>query len=152
MSAGTSRRAIDKISADGSLLSSATEILIVNGAETGVAGYGNVKDQAGQSNADNPAYTPVLYDPSTSSFSSEGMPTSKIARMYHSVASLLPSGEVLLAGSNPNLDRTTASFPTSVGAAQRLGMTSLMYCFTCPAASTGWRRLRLRTCTKIGQY
>lgn len=92
-----------------------TEVLIVNGAQTGVAGYGNVANQAGQSNADHPAYTPTLYRPNQPKgkrFSSAGMPTSEIARLYHSVASLLPSGEVLIAGSNPNLDRTEASFPT----------------------------------------
>ena len=92
-----------------------TEVLIVNGAQTGVGGYGNVRDQVGQSNADHPAYTPVLYRPSSPEgqrFLREGMPTSDIARMYHSVASLLPSGEVLIAGSNPNLDRTVVQYPT----------------------------------------
>ena len=93
-----------------------TDILIVNGAQTGVAGYGNVKDQAGQSNADNPAYTPVIYRPSAPVglrfLADVKMPTSEIARLYHSVATLLPTGEVLIAGSNPNLDRTNIAFPT----------------------------------------
>lgn len=75
-----------------------------------------MKDQAGQSNADNPAYTPVVYRPSAQQglrfLTDIPMPSSDIARLYHSVATLLPSGEVLIAGSNPNLDRTTARFPT----------------------------------------
>ncbi|KAG8700515.1 hypothetical protein FRC09_005916, partial [Ceratobasidium sp. 395] len=65
------------------------KILIMNGAKTGTAGYGNVPDQIGSSNADNPAFTPVLYDPAASAgsrFSSAGMPTSDIARLYHSVS------------------------------------------------------------------
>jgi hypothetical protein len=83
------------------------KILIVNGAKTGTAGYGNVPDQVslfclcwvrsvrlrreqiGSSNADNPAFTPVLYDPAApagSRFNSTGMPTSNIARLYHSVS------------------------------------------------------------------
>ena len=62
------------------------KVLIVNGAQSGMAGYGNVRDGTGQSNADDPAYTPVLYDPDAplgKRFSSAGLPTSKIARMYH---------------------------------------------------------------------
>ncbi|KAL0064903.1 hypothetical protein AAF712_008156 [Marasmius tenuissimus] len=74
-------------------------VLIVNGAQTGVAGYGNVRDQVGQSNADNPAFTPVVYDPTApegSRFSSSGIPASTIPRVYHSTASLTPNGSVLL--------------------------------------------------------
>jgi hypothetical protein len=92
-------------------------ILIVNGAQTGVAGYGNVRlffepsersdadrngqvaNQVGASNADNPAFQPVRYDPSApagSRFSSAGIPASTIARMYHSTASLTPNGTILL--------------------------------------------------------
>ncbi|KAF8595716.1 hypothetical protein BDV93DRAFT_528477 [Ceratobasidium sp. AG-I] len=91
------------------------KILIVNGAKTGTAGYGNVPDQVGQSNADNPAFTPVLYDPAAaagSRFSSVGMPTSSIARLYHSVSTLLPDGRVMIAGSNPNGDVSTIKYKT----------------------------------------
>ncbi|KAL0071197.1 hypothetical protein AAF712_001762 [Marasmius tenuissimus] len=90
-------------------------VLIVNGAQTGVAGYGNVGDQVGQSNADNPAFTPVVYDPTASAgsrFSSSGIPASTIPRLYHSTASLTPDGSVLLAGSNPNNDVTTRKYQT----------------------------------------
>lgn len=91
------------------------EVLIVNGGRSGIAGYGNVRDQVGQSNAANPVFQPVLYDPSASSgsrFSSEGLPTSDIPRLYHSVATLTPRGDVMIAGSNPNLDRSEQAFGT----------------------------------------
>ncbi|QRW03532.1 glyoxal oxidase [Ceratobasidium sp. AG-Ba] len=103
-----------RVMPDATLLPDGT-VLIVNGAQTGTAGYGNVQNQVGQSNADNPAFTPVLYNPSApagSRFSSAGMPTSNIARMYHSVSTLLPSGAVLIAGSNPNADVSTTKYAT----------------------------------------
>lgn len=91
------------------------QIFIVNGAGSGVSGYGNVKDQVGASNADNPVFTPTIYNPSAPAgqrFSSVGLPTSDIPRMYHSVATLTPSGNILVAGSNPNLDRSDVSYRT----------------------------------------
>ncbi|POW18716.1 hypothetical protein PSHT_05531, partial [Puccinia striiformis] len=90
-------------------------VLIVNGAKTGVAGYGNLVDRVGGSNADNPNFTPVLYDPDAPAghrFTTEGMPTSTIPRLYHSVAALVPSGKIIIAGSNPNKDFTTNTYPT----------------------------------------
>ncbi|KAF9269500.1 hypothetical protein L218DRAFT_993537 [Marasmius fiardii PR-910] len=91
-------------------------VLIVNGAQTGVPGYGTAPDPVGHSNADNPALTPVIYDPAApagSRFTSSGVPATSIPRMYHSTASLTPNGSVLLAGSNPNDDFTTGTiFPT----------------------------------------
>ncbi|KZT71270.1 copper radical oxidase [Daedalea quercina L-15889] len=91
------------------------EVLIVNGAGSGISGYGNAVGQIGASNADNPVLTPVLYNPEAllgQRFSQEGMPTSDIARMYHSVATLTPRGEVMVAGSNPNLDRSEIEYRT----------------------------------------
>jgi len=91
------------------------KVLIVNGAKSGVAGYGNLVDKVGDSNADNPSFTPVLYDPTAPAgqrFSSEGMPTSNIPRLYHSVATLVPSGKIMIAGSNPNKDFSTNKYPT----------------------------------------
>ena len=91
------------------------QVVIVNGAETGIAGYGNVQSQVGNSNADRPTLTPVLYDPRApigQRFSSDGMPTSDIPRMYHSVATLTPNGDIMIAGSNPNLDRSEVMFGT----------------------------------------
>ncbi|KAJ7286106.1 copper radical oxidase [Mycena rebaudengoi] len=90
-------------------------VVIVNGAESGISGYGNVRDQVGASNADHPVLTPVLYTPSADlgdRFSDEGMPTSAIPRLYHSVATLTPSGELMIAGSNPNLDRSEIKYGT----------------------------------------
>ncbi|KAH9952088.1 copper radical oxidase [Amylocystis lapponica] len=90
-------------------------VLIVNGAGTGISGYGNVIDQVGASNADHPTLTPVLYNPLASPgqrFSSGGLPASNIPRLYHSVATLTPSGSVMIAGSNPNLDRSEVEYGT----------------------------------------
>ncbi|KAI0748553.1 copper radical oxidase [Daedaleopsis nitida] len=91
------------------------DVLIVNGAGSGISGYGNVLDQVGESNADNPVLTPVLYDPDGPAgqrFSSAGMPTSDIPRLYHSVATLTPKGDIMIAGSNPNLDRSEVTYGT----------------------------------------
>ncbi|EGF98402.1 uncharacterized protein MELLADRAFT_23337, partial [Melampsora larici-populina 98AG31] len=91
------------------------KVLIVNGGMSGTAGYGNLPDKIGNSNADHPAFRPVLYDPAAplgSRFSSVNMPTSTIARLYHSVATLTPSGQVMIAGSNPNGDITKTKYPT----------------------------------------
>ena len=91
------------------------EVVIVNGAGSGISGYGNVIGQVGESNADNPVLTPVLYDPSAAlgqRFSSAGMPTSNIPRLYHSVATLTPNGDIMIAGSNPNLDMSEVKYGT----------------------------------------
>ncbi|KAG7092705.1 hypothetical protein E1B28_009035 [Marasmius oreades] len=91
------------------------QVVIINGAGSGISGYGNVKDQVGASNAANPVLKPVLYDPLLppgSRFSSEGLPSSSIPRLYHSVASLTPQGNIMIAGSNPNLDRSEVAYGT----------------------------------------
>ncbi|KAF8333942.1 putative copper radical oxidase [Cantharellus anzutake] len=91
------------------------KILILNGARSGIAGYGNVKGRMGQSNAANPVFQSILYDPTApigQRFSSSGIPPSGIPRLYHSVASLTPSGAIMIAGSNPNLDRSNAEYGT----------------------------------------
>ncbi|KAG8760001.1 hypothetical protein FRC12_009642, partial [Ceratobasidium sp. 428] len=83
------------------------QILVLNGANLGVAGYGNVSWAIGQSYADQPIYNPVIYDPSApagSRWSRKGLSDSSVARMYHSSATLLPDGSILVAGSNPNVD------------------------------------------------
>jgi len=90
-------------------------VLLVNGAQTGVAGFGVVGNQIGQSNADNPAFQGVAYNPTApagSRFSQMDLPISSIPRLYHSVASLTPNGTIMLAGSNPNNDVTTVKYPT----------------------------------------
>ncbi|KAF8319285.1 copper radical oxidase [Clavulina sp. PMI_390] len=90
-------------------------VVIINGGRSGIAGYGNVKGQVGQSNAKDPVLQPVLYNsnaPLGKRFSSEGMPRSETARLYHSVASLTPDGSIMIAGSNPNLDRSDVEYAT----------------------------------------
>jgi len=69
----------------------------------------------GSSNADNPAFKPVIYDPNARSghrFSSAGIPASTIPRLYHSTASLTPNGSIIVAGSNPNDNVQTREYPT----------------------------------------
>jgi hypothetical protein len=91
------------------------DVVIVNGAGSGMSGYGNVWDPVGASNADNPVLTPVLYKTFAAygqRFASDGMPTSNIPRMYHSVATLTPAGDIMIAGSNPNLDRSEERYGT----------------------------------------
>ncbi|KAF8497704.1 glyoxal oxidase N-terminus-domain-containing protein [Gautieria morchelliformis] len=90
-------------------------VLFVNGAHSGAAGFGNFKDLVGQSNADNPAFQGLLYNPAApagSRFSQADLPTSNIARMYHSSATLTPNGTIMIAGSNPNQDVTTTKYAT----------------------------------------
>ncbi|KAF8983133.1 hypothetical protein BGZ46_010798 [Entomortierella lignicola] len=70
------------------------KILLLNGAQKGYAGFLRASD---------PIYTPIVYDPEAplGQRFTEWVP-SNIARMYHSVATLLPDGSVFVAGSNPN--------------------------------------------------
>ncbi|KAF8595732.1 galactose oxidase [Ceratobasidium sp. AG-I] len=96
-----------RVMPDATLLPDGT-VLIINGGTTGTAGYGNVQNQVGLSNADNPAFTPVLYNPAAAA----GSRFSSAARLYHSVSTLLPSGAVLVAGSNPNADVETRKYAT----------------------------------------
>ncbi|SCV70920.1 BQ2448_3682 [Microbotryum intermedium] len=86
------------------ILTPDAKVLLVNGAQTGVAGYGNVANQIGASNAGNPAFRPTLYDPVAPAGSrfSTNFPSSKSERLYHSTASLVPDGRIFIAGSNPN--------------------------------------------------
>lgn len=84
------------------------KLLVVNGGLNGTAGFGErnlltTSDQMpfGQSFASGPVGTPALYDPEAaagSRWSSAGFSTSKLARLYHSSAILLPDASVLIAG------------------------------------------------------
>ncbi|KAF5355836.1 hypothetical protein D9756_004311 [Leucocoprinus leucothites] len=81
------------------------KILIVNGGQTGYAAFNSTKDPIGQSNADHPAFTPSIYDPDArlgQRISNEGMPSTDIPRLYHSTATLTPSGNIMIGGNNPN--------------------------------------------------
>jgi len=83
------------------------KVFLVNGAGTGMAGYGNETWVIGQSYADKPLTQPLIYDPELpagSRFVSKELSESTIPRMYHSAATLLPDGSVFVSGSNPNAD------------------------------------------------
>lgn len=70
-------------------------IFCVNGANMGTAGYGNNTWAIGQSFADQPVLTPLLFNPEAPAgqqWSSNGLSASTIPRMYHSSATLLPDG------------------------------------------------------------
>lgn len=76
------------------------KIMYLNGAQTGVAGYGNGSNTVGDSYADNAALQPMLYDPDATSgkrWSRDGLSPSTVARMYHSSATLLADGTCVLA-------------------------------------------------------
>ncbi|KAF8556655.1 DUF1929-domain-containing protein [Imleria badia] len=67
--------------------------MILNGAHQGVAGFGLARD---------PNYNALLYDPTKpvgQRFSILG--NTIVARLYHSEATLLPDGRVLVSGSDP---------------------------------------------------
>jgi len=79
--------------------------MIMNGAHHGVAGFGL---------ADDPNLNAVLYDPTQplgSRFSI--LNNTIVARMYHSEATLLPDGRILVSGSDPqtNNDDGTVRYP-----------------------------------------
>jgi len=92
------------------------QVLIINGAGTGQAGFSNVKDgsQIGESNAKNPVLRPTLYSPTAPAGKrfTISLASSKSERLYHSSASLIPDGRVIVAGSNPNLDFSTTPYIT----------------------------------------
>ncbi|CAG8801237.1 24980_t:CDS:2, partial [Gigaspora margarita] len=107
---------IPRVMPDGVILADG-QILFLNGAKTGIAGYssklGKVKNKLLK--ADNPDLTPVLYDgqkPKGKRFTK--LNPSTIPRLYHSVASLLPNGQVFISGSSPQADVTLSGvkFPT----------------------------------------
>jgi hypothetical protein len=100
-------------------------MLVLNGATNGTAGFANqtlyVPSLAQmpffQSLASGPVGTPAIYNPNAakgSRWSNAGLGSTTIARMYHSVALLLPDASVLIAGSNPNIDvELDAPYPTT---------------------------------------
>ncbi|XP_042481171.1 aldehyde oxidase GLOX1 [Macadamia integrifolia] len=84
------------------------DLLIINGAQKGVSGWGF---------ADVPAFNPLLY----SIDGQEGerfriLKGTTIPRMYHSSSAVLPDGKILVAGSNTNNGYlyTKVKFPTEL--------------------------------------
>ena len=86
------------------------KVFIVNGAKSGVAGYGNVRNEVGASNAANPAYRPCLYDPLAPAGQrfSTNFPSSSIERVYHSSATLIPDGRIWIAGGSQAIRRASS--------------------------------------------
>ncbi|RZC56988.1 hypothetical protein C5167_015844 [Papaver somniferum] len=80
------------------------DVLIINGAKKGAAGWYLGRE---------PVLTPVLYQPESSKY--EIMEASTTPRMYHSTAILIADGRVLVGGSNPNSNYNfTEMFPTDL--------------------------------------
>ncbi|KAI0262625.1 glyoxal oxidase [Gloeopeniophorella convolvens] len=98
---------------------------IFNGGANGTAGYSTSTPTIpslggmpwGESLASGPVGQPAIYNPNApagSRWSTAGLSSSNIARLYHSSAVLLPDGSVMIAGSNPNIDvNLTTIFPTT---------------------------------------
>ncbi|KAF8160645.1 glyoxal oxidase [Crassisporium funariophilum] len=83
------------------------KVLNLNGAKMGTAGYGNNTWAVGHSYADDPVMRPSIYDPNAETghrWITDGLTASTVPRMYHSSATLLPDGSVMVSGSNPNPD------------------------------------------------
>lgn len=81
------------------------DVLIINGAGRGTAGWENAVE---------PALHPVLYEPDKRLFTVLN-PTRR-PRMYHSSATLLPDGRILVGGSNPHVayEFRGVNFPTDL--------------------------------------
>jgi len=86
------------------------KVVFLNGAGIGTSGY----NRGATLLADNPVLTPVVYDmdkPKGSRWSKYAPST--IPRMYHSVATLITDGSIIVAGSNPNENfKGNGTFPT----------------------------------------
>ncbi|KAK0586600.1 hypothetical protein LWI29_009415 [Acer saccharum] len=90
------------------LILSTGHILIINGARRGCGGWNN---------AAGPSLQPYLYNPKkTLGRRFSVLRSTKIARMYHSSALVLPDGRILVAGGNPYRRYTfrNVTYPTEL--------------------------------------
>ncbi|CED84971.1 Immunoglobulin-like fold [Phaffia rhodozyma] len=86
-----------------------------NGVALGTAGYGNESWAIGRSYGDQPLLQSWYFDPSAASgkrWSKAGVST--VQRLYHSSATLLMDGSILVSGSNPNPDYVDKSIDPSI--------------------------------------
>ncbi|KAL8532546.1 hypothetical protein ACS0TY_008947 [Phlomoides rotata] len=91
------------------LLLPSGDVIIINGAGRGTAGW---------EAADEPVFSPVIYHPDEPDLKKRFnvLNPSVIARMYHSAATLLPDGRILVGGSNPHVryNFTGVKYPTDL--------------------------------------
>ncbi|KAL5786232.1 hypothetical protein ACOSQ2_008624 [Xanthoceras sorbifolium] len=84
------------------------DVLMINGAKKGTAGWNF---------ADDPNMTPVLYKPDNPKIRQfTELIATTIPRMSHSTSAILPGGNILVAGSNPNYNYnlTNVKYPTEL--------------------------------------
>jgi len=114
------------------------QLLITDGGETGYAAIASVANPFGNvSNCGHPVLTPSLYSPDAplgQRISNTGMPTTDVARLYHSAVTLTPSGCVSLHSYSPLLSYSPFLLPLATsGSEARIPTRTLA---TAPSSST----------------
>ncbi|CAH1762033.1 8466_t:CDS:10 [Entrophospora sp. SA101] len=93
------------------VITSEGNLLFFNGGATGYAGFHKGKPENPLYICNDPVYAPSFYDVTAKTY--KKLAPSTISRMYHSVASLLGDGRIIIAGSNPQPNIEVGStYPT----------------------------------------